>query len=498
MCVFDVKRMALILVAAAGAAAEACTGFYVGKKVSADGTTVIARTEDSSTAVCKRFEILPRVENAPGRHYLGNNLLSEWPLPATTHQAVVVPSVPWGPKHGRYDGACANEKGVMLSGTVTAYANEAAKKADPYVPSGFAEASLPGLLISCAATAREAVELLGRVVGSRGHRGAEIYMVADRDEAWYVEVYTGHQWAAVKMPEDRMLAIGNQFLLREFDPASPDALCSPELVSLPERAGFLKRGERGLIDLAATYAAEPVADSALRTWMLRKRFAPETLSGAFDPTVRLPLFFAPNRKVTLREILESMRWRYEGTGLCPEEGGDKETVRVVGVGRQSMCFALVLDAALPADRRCTMWVSLSNAEHAPFLPINPAVTALADGYDAADMRSDERFCPAVAAAHFRRLGALAEVDRRLYGDGVRAFWRACEDRWMEEFPKIVRAGDAAAITAYAVDVQRTALADAKRIFDELSWYLVKMNFNRGDYGNPKRVPERKPFAPSGN
>ena len=54
------------------------------------------------------------------------------------------------------------------------------------------------------------------------------------------------------------------------------------------------------------------------------------------------------------------------------------------------------------------------------------------------------------------------------------------------------------VTAYAVDVQRTALADAKRIFDELSWYLVKMNFNRGDYGNPKRVPERKPFAPSGN
>lgn len=78
----------------------------------------------------------------------------------------------------------------MLSGTVTAYANAAAKKADPYVPSGFAEASLPGLLISCSATAREAVELLGRVVGSRGHDGAEIYMIADKDEAWYVEVYT--------------------------------------------------------------------------------------------------------------------------------------------------------------------------------------------------------------------------------------------------------------------------------------------------------------------
>ena len=492
------REIICVLVSAAGTVAVACTGFYVGRKVSADGTTIIARTVDSKPATCKRFEILPHVENVPGRHYLGNNTTTEWPLPATTYKAVVVPSVPWGLKAGRYEGACANEKGVMLSGTVTAYSNVAATNADPFVSSGFAEASLPGLLISCSATAREAVELLGRVVGSRGHNGAEIYMVADRDEAWYVEVYTGHQWAAVKMPEDRMLAIGNQFLLREFDPASADTLSSPELVSLPERKGFLKRGERGLVDLAATYAAEPTGDCALRTWMLRKRFAPDTLSGAYDSKNRLPLFFAPNRKVTLREIQETMRWRYEGTELCPEEGGDKDKVRVVGVGRQSTCHALVLDDSLPADRRCTMWVSLANAEHVPFLPLNPAVTELAEGYDAAEMHAVDRFCEAIPAAHYRRLGALAELDRRFYGDGVRAFWRAREDKWLEEFPALVRAGDAAAITAYAVNAQRTALADAKRIFDELSWYLVRMNFNRGDFGNRKSIPERKPFAPSSN
>ena len=94
MRIFTLKRMALVLAAAAGVAAEACTGFYVGKKVSADGTTIIARTVDSQTATCKRFEILPHVENAPGRHYLGNNTTTEWPLPATTYKALVVPSVP--------------------------------------------------------------------------------------------------------------------------------------------------------------------------------------------------------------------------------------------------------------------------------------------------------------------------------------------------------------------------------------------------------------------
>ena len=488
------KRFLCAFLSVTATTAVACTGIYDGRGDSADGTTIIARTVDSKLAGCKRFEILPHVENVPGRCYLGNDMLSEWPLPPTTYHAVTVPSVPWGRKCGRYEGACANEKGVMLSGTVTAYPNVAATNADPYVETGFAEASLPGLLISCAATARAAVELLGRVVAERGHKGGEIYMIADRDEAWYVEVYTGHQWAAVKMPEDKMLFIGNQFLLREFDPAAAGTLCSPDLVGLAERKGFLKRGERGFIDLAATYAKEPTDDSALRTWMGRRRFAPAD-AGRYERTRLLPLFFVPDRKVTLREVQESMRWRYEGTEFCPEEGADKNAVRVVGVGRQSTCHALVLDASLPADRRCTMWVSLSNAEHAPFLPLNAAVTEFAEGYDAADLHAGERFCAGIPAAHYRRLGALAEIDRRQYGDGVRAFWRAREDRWLEEFPKIVRAGDAAAITAYAVDAQRTALADAKRIFDELSWHLVKMNFNRGDFGDANAIPKRIPFAP---
>ncbi|MBQ6329591.1 MAG: C69 family dipeptidase [Kiritimatiellae bacterium] len=489
----NVKSVVCAGMCAVGTAAAACTGIYVGRGVSADGTTIIARTVDSTVGRCKRFDIQPRVENAPGRHYLGNDMKAEWPLPATTYHAVLVPSVPWGPKNGRYDGSCANEKGVMLSGTVTAYPTIAATNADPFVSTGFAEATLPGLLISCAATAREAVELLGKVVGSRGHRGSEIYMVADEKEAWYVEVYTGHQWAAVRMPEDKMLFIGNQFMLREFDPASPDTLCSPDLIGLAERNGFLKRGKGGLIDLAATYAREPLHASALRTWMGRRRFAPSE-AGAYDRMKLLPLFFTPDHKVTLREVQEVMRWRYEGTELCPEQGADKDTVRVVGVGRQSTCHALVLDATLPADRRCTMWVTLSNAEHAPFLPLNAAVTALADGYDAADMHAGERFCDAIPAAHYRRLCALAELDRRQYGDGVREFWRAREDRWLEEFPRLVRAGDAAAITAYAVEAQRTALCDAKRIFDELSWYLVKSNFNDGDFGERKSIPKREPFS----
>ena len=476
------------------ASSAACTGFYVGRKVSADGTTLLARTVDAvSPSSCKALEVFPRIENRPGRYYLASDSGAQWPLPVTTWHAVTVPAASWMDGHGRYEGACANEKGVMLTGTVTAYANEAARKADPYVKEGFSEASLPGLLIVSASTAREAVELLGRVVAERGHNGSEIYMVADAAEAWYVEVYTGHQWAAVRLPEDRMLAIGNQFLLREFDPSAPGSLSSEGLVATAEKGGFLKRGRGGLIDLAATYSPAPAESGSRRTWALRRRFAPSEAGDYTQPRL-LPLLFAPERRVSVRDLQEATRWRYEGIGLCPEETGD-QSIRVVGVGRQNSCHVLSLDASLPPERRCTMWVTLANAEHAPYLPLNAVVTSVPADFSMFAPGSSKTFNPALPAAHFRRLAALAEVDRRKYGDGVRAYWRKLEDRWIEEFAKVVRDGDATAVTAWCAAAHRTALADAKRIFDELTWYICQQNFTDGDYVDPGMRPVRRAFVP---
>ena len=88
---------------------------------------------------------------------------------------------------------------------------------DPVVYNDVGEPNLPDYMIGNAASAREAVELLAKAVAERVHDGSEIYMAADSNEAWYVEVYTGHHWAAVKMPEDKAAVFGNHFNLRGFD-----------------------------------------------------------------------------------------------------------------------------------------------------------------------------------------------------------------------------------------------------------------------------------------
>lgn len=474
----------------AAVSSYACTGLYVGRKVSVEGNPLVGRTIDSiSMMVAKALIVTQRSENNPGRWYVGGDNRG-WPLPDTTWKFISTP-VASMKRSLRYDSACINEKGLAISGTVTGSTNDEALKADPFVKSGFGESSVVGLLARACTNARDVVKLLGKVIAERGHDMPEIYVAVDKDEAWYIEVYTGHQWAAVKMPEDKVAVIGNQFMLGEFDPNAPDVMCSPDVVNLPLKAGFAKKGPNGLVNLAATYGKVRSPYSNNRTWFGHTVFAPHDKIGDFVVDREYPLFYEPTRKLSKRDMFELMRSRYEGTKYCPEEGGD-EGVRVIGTQRQCSSHVLEVDASLPEDRRAMLWLTMTHSEHSPFIPVSAAVTETDPSYRMVNVGNLTDFSSALASHHFRRLGVLAETDRKFLGAGVREYWRKLEDKYMREFPLIVKDGSAEEITKYCKKVQKETLEDAKQMFDELNWYIVSNCLKKGDMPT-KKLPPKKPF-----
>lgn len=88
----------------------------------------------------------------------------------------------------------------------------------------------------------------------------------------------------------------------------------------------------------------------------------------------------------------------------------------------------------------------------------------------------------LAHFHFKRLCALSEQDRVNFGAGVRDYWSSVEDTVLAEYPSILAetqsmyetdpAAAAEFITNYTIDLQDKALADAKLMFDELTWYMI--------------------------
>ena len=489
--------------------ADACTGFYVGKKVSADGTTMIGRTVDAVPWNGPMREV--RFER--GKRSYADGTVNDY--------AFVCASKVTSMGVGFYGGGTINEKGVMLSATVTGRTSTVATNAEPFVSyanGGYGEANLPDYMIGKAATAREAVEILGRMIAAHGHAGPEIYMIADANEAWYVEVYTGYQWAAVKMPEDKVAVFGNQFNIRGFGTNTTDGVMySPNLVGLAEQHQFAKWEDQpsGVIDLYKTYSPALWDYANYRTFWGHHAWAPSKYpKDSYDTDTAYPLFFdpEPGTKISLADVFEMMRTRFEGVN-CPDENGDT-SIRVIGTTKQMSCHVLQMRRDLPENYRCTLWECLAQAEHSTFLPICMAVKEIPDAYSR-DQAAPLEYDPLRAADAFLRLDTLAELKRFIvdtygerqdvrpfYGAGVRAFWRAQEARLVAEWPAKLAEWSAVgtntgsiAATAYVNFNQLWTLAEAKHLHDELAWYWAEFNCDLRDGGGATDVPTY-PFASS--
>ena len=108
-----------------------CTTLLVGKKASYDGSTIIARNEDSPGGVFtpKKLAVVQPADQP--RHYRSVQSHVEIDLPENPMRYTAVPDAI--PKDGIWAAAGVNEKNVAMSATETLTSNERVLGADPLV-----------------------------------------------------------------------------------------------------------------------------------------------------------------------------------------------------------------------------------------------------------------------------------------------------------------------------------------------------------------------------
>lgn len=496
----------LLLLPAVPACAD-CTGAYIGKDVTVDGTTIIARSNDAHPADLQaHLRIFEKVENTPGRYFEGEKGFI-WPLPDTTWKFTATPKSKYADA-GLWGIVTANEWGLAVSATVTAYSCEDALNADPLVTDGIAEEAISNLLAASCKTAREAADLLCRILDEKGTSENNIIMIADQNEAWYIETYTGHQYAAVKLPTDKAAVFGNEFMLETLS-AYDEVITSPELFLLPAEKGFAQytKGELNLFD---TYAGKGrLADYAnMRTWRGHQLLAPST-AGQYHTKTKYSLLFTPDEKVSIEDMISLFRDRYEGTPYCPEVSGS-EMARVIATETSCTVHVTQIYDTLPKEMAVVTWVCLSNAAYAPFIPFSSLSTEVAPMYENAADNScyDEK----TAYSHFKRLNALTAQNHISYGDGVRGYWEEAESYLISGYPAFL--GDAAElfesdkaaaqsmVNMFNIKVQEMTLSDADKLFDELMWHIVqntdtlKYSFSYTTLTYDENPVSEQPFVPS--
>lgn len=476
---------ALALTVALSGSALACTGMYVGKEVSADGTAIIARSEDVSPADYNKLQLIqPHVENVPGR-FLEDINGFRLPLPDTTYGYTYLSDNSQA-GDGLYAAVCTNEMGVAVTGTVSASPCAAIKEADPFVKQGgLREAVLPAAVAATAATAKEGVEQLLALVDTYGSAEGNVVMIADQQEAWIVELYSGHHYAAMKMPDDAVAVFGNQFMMGAVDPTATEGyLFSDGLFEMLEELGLTVK-EDGKVHLAKSVCDSKRTDNSnMRTWIGHSVLAPSTV-GAYDTDTFYPLFYTPDQKVTLNDIIALYRNRYEGTEHDMTLPGN-ESMRPIAVSTTPETHIIQFFPDLPAQFSSVTWLAMGGGEHAPFLPVWSGVTAVHEGY-AVDGLS---YNPKSLYWSFKEICALADSNRALYSDGVQDFWSVQEDAMQAKVATakaalLTSADGAAFVTDFSQAVAQEQLDNAKVLYADL---LTTLTHNVGLSAGKTPVP----------
>ena len=478
--------------------AYACTGVYIGREATTDGSVIIARSNDTQGNYPQRMTVVPRIEQAQDRQMpVDNERSSFFDLPSTTFKYIGTPfmaSAQLENGTGMDDAVCINEYGVAMTMSVTAFSNKAAMTADPWVTHGITETTMNQLVIAVSRSAREAVQKLAQLIDQYGSSETNIAMIIDQKEAWYVEMYTGHQYAAVKLPEDKVSVFGNEFNL-EYLSDYADCITSENLEKLAVENGFAVYGKNGELNLLATYAGpETVEDySHMRTWIGHKLLAPSAY-GDYDKNDRYPLVFTPENRVSLESVMELMRNRYEGTPYSPDETG-RIDMRVIGTDTSLSVHIVHLRPELPPALAGTAWVSVAPAPYGVFVPLNILCEEPSDAY-AANQPEDRIHCfesDTYPWYTFKELNTLCLTDYKIYGIPVREYWHTAEKHMidsmaaeLEEVNQLLKTDPAQAqreMTKYCTGLQEKAFDDAKALLNEVRWAMsansntMKMGIN---------------------
>lgn len=249
--------------------ALACTAVYVGADLTVNGATMFARSEDIANSYNKQLFAIPAGKHTAGEVYNGcygftytftkdSYAYTGFRDDNGEGQQGVCPDCGGTHAHTPYEAAGTNEKGVSVSATETIGCSEAIEAVDPYTDAGIEEAEIPTVLLSEAATAKEAVELLLSIYDSVGCAGGSGIFIADDKEVWYIENASGTQYVALKLNGSLTFAQPNMSVIGLIDlDDTENVIASKDLIATAEKAGaYVGDKEANTIDYVASYNAD--------------------------------------------------------------------------------------------------------------------------------------------------------------------------------------------------------------------------------------------------
>ncbi|MBL3592551.1 MAG: C69 family dipeptidase [Synergistaceae bacterium] len=432
----SVRRLALafLLVALVVAQAFGCTSVFVGKEASATGNVLIARNEDYRAGWAKHFIINEAVDVASGdvQEFWSGMTLG---YPEGMTRTLKYFSVPdwvydvdeeWVPM----DEVGINEAGVAVSATETQRQNEAAAAINP--EDGFIEeAQIPSIILPRARTAREGVEIFGAAMDAFGAMESGGFAIADKDEVWYIE-YSGHLWAAARIPDDSYIIVPNENVLSNYNPFDEENFMGSDNILALAREHELLSASQMTDEFVRVYgfnfakAYGQIGDfsgNGVRVWWGHRHFTPSLVQR--PELEQYPFLMQPDEKITKKAIMDFLQSaNYDDTVYENSNPGVRDIARPIAVRStlESHVVEMGEDDETPGAIGNVLWLAMGNSHGSVYLPFCAGITEIPEPYSrGTDERDDD-------SAFWTFYGPVA--DAQAYDDehGTR-LWQALQDYW---------------------------------------------------------------------
>lgn len=319
-----IRKISLLVLAIALYTANswACTNFLVTRGASADGSTMITYAADSHTLYGELYH-QPAADYPEGamrdiHEWDTGKYLGQIPQPRHTYSVIgnmnefqlAIGETTFGgrPELGEQDGA------IMDYGSLIYVALQRAK------------------------TAREAIKVMTDLVEAYGyHSSGESFSIADPNEVWILEMIgkgktaKGAVWVAVRVPDGYISGHANQARITTFAQNDPEnCVYAKDVVQFARDNGWYTGKDK---DFSFSDVYAPVDFSGARFCDARvwagfnkvssgmgqyANYAKGIVEHAGEnhfPSNRMPLWVKPDKKLTVKDVMEMMRDHYEGTDL---------------------------------------------------------------------------------------------------------------------------------------------------------------------------------------
>ena len=483
-------------------AVQACCGFIIGRQLTKDGTTLFGRTEDYPYYPNGGKHNKNYVVVGAKNYKEGDQLEDEsngFTYPHATSEmkyTATYDSARGDGSNGAFGEHGFNEAGVSMTSTVTAIPNKKVLKTDPLTENGVPEAAMLDVVLPRVKSAREGVEFLAKVIEEKGSAEGNVVVFADQNETWYMEILSGHQYVAVKVPEDKYAVFANTYYLGHVDLNDKEnVIASKDVEKVAKESGNYKTDKDGNFHIAKSYGPEKYAEGDRS-----RTYAGITL---LDPNAKVTyeddeyeLFRTPtdpNKKYTLEDAFALQRNRFEHLNgrFVPDDqigvkkqgdDGSNDTVRKdqykYALGNENVIDAHVyqINPNLPKTFGGTVWLGMGPSRNTPYVPFYGNVK---DTYKAFKPQT-ATYDPNSWYWTVWHIDQMAINNQDLFGKSIQNHWKALEEQLIIE-QKVSDSkyaalkADEAAAKAAEDQVTEDALARSERLFKQFKQYESELS-----------------------